>query len=233
MTLEDNFFFRHVIGKVFAGKSLLSFDWLRNLIKEAQNPVTSAWFKRFSPNWYQTWAFRVTIYFKVGLERNFTQHYRLYAFYAEVKFTSFEGNDHAQIANHVAFSRLCHDRVNGFATALFGPFDSRAKLEKSLRLNQKEFETFKSYGEILTQKKRRKHCFHFLPRCKREMIIIIITSQSKTCRMTSGNAWQVMEFPYLQLRFHRQTCDFFSIWKIPWASAQLSSVLHCKLEGPW
>lgn len=137
MTLEDNFFFRHVIGKVFAGKSLLSFDWLRNLIKEAQNPVTSAWFKRFSPNWYQTWAFRVTIYFKVGLERNFTQHYRLYAFYAEVKFTSFVGNDHAQIANHVAFSRLCHDRVNGFATALFGPFDSRAKLEKSLRLNQK------------------------------------------------------------------------------------------------
>ena len=77
------------------------------------------------------------MYFKVGLERNFTQHYRLYAFYAEVKFTSFEGNDHAQIANHVAFSRLCHDRVNGFATALFGPFDSRAKLEKSLRLNQK------------------------------------------------------------------------------------------------
>lgn len=101
--------------------------------------------------------------------------------------------------------------------------------------SRNRYDWTKRIRNILTQKKRRKHCFHFLPRCKREMIIIIImiTSQSKTCRMTSGNAWQVMEFPYLQLRFHRQTCDFFSIWKIPWAFAQLSSVLHCKLEGPW
>lgn len=72
-----------------------------------------------------------------------------------MKFTSFEGNDHAQIANHVAFSRLCHDRVNGFATALFGPFDSRAKLEKSLRLNQKNSKHFNA-------EKKKKTLFPFL-----------------------------------------------------------------------
>ena len=68
----QNSFCKHVIGKKFAGKSLLSFDWLRNLIKEAKKPSDKRVIQEIFLNSYQNWAFRVTIDFKLGLKTNFT-----------------------------------------------------------------------------------------------------------------------------------------------------------------